>query len=54
MAAVSRDVQYVGEFGNGSKLKYIANLLVTTHIAAAAEAVVLAQKCGLDPETMVR
>lgn len=48
MAAVSREVRYVGEYGNGSKLKYIANLLVTIHNVAAAEAIVLAQKAGLD------
>jgi 3-hydroxyisobutyrate dehydrogenase-like beta-hydroxyacid dehydrogenase len=50
---VARAVRYVGEFGNGSKLKYIANLLVTIHNLSTAEAVVLAQKAGLDPLEML-
>ena len=50
---VARAVRYVGEFGNGSKLKYIANLLVTIHNLSTAEAVVLAQKAGLDAQQML-
>jgi len=50
---VARAVRYVGPFGNGSKLKYIANLLVTIHNLSTAEAVVLAQKAGLDPLEML-
>lgn len=53
MSAFARDVRYVGEFGDGSKLKYIANLLVAIHNLATAEAVVLAQKAGLDPLLML-
>jgi L-threonate 2-dehydrogenase len=49
----ARSVRYVGAFGNGSKLKYIANLLVTIHNLSTAEAVVLAQKAGLDPREML-
>jgi 3-hydroxyisobutyrate dehydrogenase-like beta-hydroxyacid dehydrogenase len=45
----SRAPFYVGPFGNGSKLKFIANHLVAIHTAAAAEAFVLARKAGLDP-----
>jgi 3-hydroxyisobutyrate dehydrogenase-like beta-hydroxyacid dehydrogenase len=51
--AIARSVRYVGAFGNGSKLKYIANLLVTIHNLSTAEAVVLAQKAGLDPYEML-
>jgi putative dehydrogenase len=40
---------YVGEFGNGSKMKFVANLLVAIHNVAAAEAFVLGMKAGLDP-----
>lgn len=47
-AAFARAAHYVGEFGAGSKLKYIANLLVTIHNLSAAEAMVLAEKAGLD------
>jgi 3-hydroxyisobutyrate dehydrogenase-like beta-hydroxyacid dehydrogenase len=40
---------YVGPFGAGSKMKFAANLLVAIHNVAAAEAMVLAMKAGLDP-----
>jgi L-threonate 2-dehydrogenase len=53
MDAIARSVRYVGAFGNGSKMKYIANLLVTIHNLSTAEAVVLAQKAGLDPSEML-
>jgi 3-hydroxyisobutyrate dehydrogenase-like beta-hydroxyacid dehydrogenase len=49
----ARSVRYVGPFGAGSKLKYIANLLVAIHIVGAAEAIVLGQKAGLDPALLV-
>ena len=45
----SRAHYYVGAFGAGSKVKFIANLLVAIHNVAAAEAMVLAMKSGLDP-----
>jgi L-threonate 2-dehydrogenase len=45
----SRVNYYVGPFGNGSKMKFAANLLVAIHNVAAAEAMVLAMKSGLDP-----
>jgi len=50
--AFSRGHHFVGEFGNGSKVKYIANLLVAIHNAAAAEALVLAERAGLDLKTV--
>ena len=53
LASVARSVRYVGEFGTGSKLKYVANLLVTIHNLSTAEAVVFAQKAGLDPALML-
>lgn len=46
--AFARDVRHVGAFGAGIKLKYVANLLVTIHNLAAAEALLLAKKSGLD------
>jgi putative dehydrogenase len=49
----ARSVRYVGPLGAGSKLKYIANLLVAIHIVAAAEAIVLGEKAGLDPSLLV-
>ena len=45
---------YVGPFGAGLRMKFIANLLVAIHNVAAAEAMVLAMKSGLDPEMVVK
>lgn len=50
--AFSRAPYYLGAFGNGSKMKYIANLLVAIHTVAAGEAFALARKAGLDPAQM--
>ncbi len=48
-------VQYdLGAFGNGSKMKFAANLLVAIHNVAAAEAVVLARRSGLNPALAVK
>ena len=44
----SRRVYELGAFGNGSRLKFIANHLVTIHNVAAAESLVLAKLAGLD------
>ncbi|MDT3684273.1 MAG: NAD(P)-dependent oxidoreductase [Pseudorhodoplanes sp.] len=49
-ADFSRQTHDLGEFGNGSKMKYVANLLVAIHNVAAAEAMVLGMKAGLDPK----
>ena len=48
-AGFARAHHYLGEFGNGSKMKFIANLLVAIHNVAAAEALNLARASGLDP-----
>ena len=53
LKAFSRSHYYLGEFGNGSKMKYVANLLVAIHNVAAAEAFVLGMKAGLDPQTIL-
>jgi 3-hydroxyisobutyrate dehydrogenase-like beta-hydroxyacid dehydrogenase len=49
-AAFTRAVTDLGEFGNGSKMKYVANLLVAIHNVASAEAMVLGMKAGLPPQ----
>ena len=49
-ADFTRAVHDLGAFGNGSKMKYIANLLVAIHNVASAEALVLGMKAGLPPE----
>jgi 3-hydroxyisobutyrate dehydrogenase-like beta-hydroxyacid dehydrogenase len=52
-AAFSRKVFDLGPYGNGSKMKFVANHLVAIHNVAAAEALVLAMKAGLDPHRTV-
>lgn len=47
-AGFARSTHYCGAYGNGSKLKFVANLLVTIHNLSAAEAIVLGLKSGLD------
>lgn len=46
--AISKDAPWVGDFGSGSVMKFVSNLLVAVHTVAAAEALTLAEKCGLD------
>jgi L-threonate 2-dehydrogenase len=50
----ARSHYYVGSFGAGSKVKFVANLLVAIHNVAAAEAMVLAMKSGLDPAMVLK
>ncbi|HZL31485.1 MAG TPA: NAD(P)-dependent oxidoreductase [Pseudolabrys sp.] len=50
--AFGRKVYDVGAFGNGSKMKYVANLLVAIHNVASAEAMVLGMKAGLPPQVI--
>lgn len=49
-AGFTRGLFDLGAFGNGSKMKYVANLLVAIHNVASAEAMVLGMKAGLDPQ----
>ena len=44
----------LGHFGNGSKMKFAANLLVAVHNVSAAEAVILARKSGLNAALAVK
>ena len=53
LSHLARSVRYVGPFGAGSKMKFIANLLVAIHIVGAAEAIVLGEKAGLDASLLV-
>jgi L-threonate 2-dehydrogenase len=43
----------LGVFGNGSRMKFVANHLVAIHNVATAEAMILAQRAGLDPKMVV-
>jgi putative dehydrogenase len=48
LADMTRRVYDLGPFGNGTRLKLVANLLVAVHNLAAAEALLLAGRSGLD------
>ncbi len=50
----ARSHHYLGELGNGSRMKFVANLLVAIHNVSAAEAFVLGMKAGLDPKTLYK
>ena len=50
----ARTHYFLGPFGAGSKMKFLANLLVAIHNVSAAEALVLGMKAGLDPALMVK
>ena len=50
LMAFGRQVFNVGAFGNGSRMKYVANLLVAINNVASAEAMVMGMKAGLDPK----
>jgi putative dehydrogenase len=52
-AGFARAAHDLGAFGNGSRMKYVANLLVAINNVAAAEAMVLGIKAGLDPQTVL-
>ncbi len=43
----------LGKFGNGSRMKFVANHLVAIHNVATAEAMILAERAGLDPKMVV-
>src|SRR5256714_8045201 len=51
-AAFARAAHDLGAFGNGSRMKYVANLLVAINNVASAEAMVLGLKAGLDAQTV--
>jgi len=53
LTAMTRGWYDVGAFGNGTRMKIIANLLVAVHNVAAAEALVLAERAGLDLQTVL-
>jgi 3-hydroxyisobutyrate dehydrogenase-like beta-hydroxyacid dehydrogenase len=54
MAGFSRAHYDLGEFGNGMKMKLVANHLVAIHNVAAAEAILLGVRSGLDAGTLVQ
>jgi putative dehydrogenase len=48
LRTATRRQLHLGAFGNGTTMKFLANHLVAVHNVAAAEAMVLAQKAGMD------
>ncbi len=45
---------YLGEFGNGMKMKLIANQLVTIHNVSTAEAMLFAKRMGMDQKQVIK
>jgi 3-hydroxyisobutyrate dehydrogenase/glyoxylate/succinic semialdehyde reductase len=43
----------LGRYGNGSRMKFVANHLVAINNVATAEAMLLAERAGLDPRMVV-
>jgi 3-hydroxyisobutyrate dehydrogenase-like beta-hydroxyacid dehydrogenase len=52
-ADFARQSADLGMFGNGSRMKFVANHLVAIHNVATAEAMILAERAGLDPKLVV-
>jgi 3-hydroxyisobutyrate dehydrogenase-like beta-hydroxyacid dehydrogenase len=50
----SRAQYFVGEFGNGRRMKFVANLMVAIHNVSAAEAFALGAKSGLDRKRILK
>ncbi|MCV2488845.1 NAD(P)-dependent oxidoreductase [Geodermatophilus sp. YIM 151500] len=53
LVAFTRAQHDLGAFGQGTTMKLVANLLVAVHNVAAAEALLLAQRAGLDLDTVL-
>ena len=45
---------YLGEFGNGMKMKLMANLLVAIHNVSTAEVLLFGERFGISPEVAVK
>jgi 3-hydroxyisobutyrate dehydrogenase-like beta-hydroxyacid dehydrogenase len=50
---LSDNFPYVGAYGNGLKMKFIANHLVAIYNVACAESTIFARKIGLDPQEVL-
>ena len=53
LEAFGGKIFYVGDHGAGHLVKSLNNLLSATTLASAAEALILAQRAGISPETFV-
>jgi 3-hydroxyisobutyrate dehydrogenase-like beta-hydroxyacid dehydrogenase len=52
LESFGRHTYNVGKFGNGSRMKFVANLLVAINNVASAEAMVMGMKSGLPPQAI--
>jgi L-threonate 2-dehydrogenase len=52
LEAFARSVRHLGPFGDGTRMKLVANLLVSIHNASTAEAFALGAAAGLDPAVL--
>jgi len=52
-AGFARQAHDLGPFGHGTRMKFVANLLVAINNVATAEAFVLGMKAGLDPRKIL-
>jgi L-threonate 2-dehydrogenase len=52
-ADFARQSADLGQFGHGSRMKFVANHLVAIHNVATAEAMILAERAGLDAKMVV-
>jgi len=50
---ISETLHYMGEGGNGTKMKLVGNLLVASQIVSIGEALTLAKKAGLDLQSVL-
>ena len=53
LEAFARHTIHAGEFGDAARMKLVTNFLVGVHTLAAAEALLLAQRLGLEPRLVV-
>lgn len=53
-AGFSKANYYLGEFGNGMKMKLMANLLVAIHNVSTAEVLLFGKRFGIAPELAVK
>ena len=52
MGAMGRTVELMGPSGSGAATKVVSNVLMATNLAVAMEALLLADKTGLDLERL--
>jgi putative dehydrogenase len=50
LEVIAKRVRYLGPFGRGTTMKFVANLLVAVHNVATAEAFALGTRAGLEPQ----